>query len=253
MRFCAALTTALIAQSAASTCTANRVEARQLIGSRNWHRLVRCTTIPSSYYTAPTEQVYSGRDLRRWFESCAGVIWLRLSSSRRNDVATFIQDVLPHMKNGFRLITSDGDNSVPRDIHSFHKLLDSPLCTAWYAAAGENMHIFCVKSKCTCRHASTWNRYTQNYDGSVKHAKLRGIPIGFDLEQPGIDEKQMWALRSSTVSSERSLLPLSPWWSALRHGDRLEADLAMRCPHKVRFGVHIVPARDGVSRFVLGF
>ena len=120
----------------------------------NWKNMVDCEHVPDRYYAAVTEARFKESDMISFFSKCEGLIWVRLSTGRNNDVRTFISSVLPRMKRPFRLVTTDGDNSVPGKIIGARQLLDSPLLLGWY---------------------------TQNYDGSVIHPKLHPVPIGFDL------------------------------------------------------------------------
>jgi len=73
-----------------------------------------------------------------------------------NDVSSFSKIALPTVREPIYIITTDGDCKVPSDLepHVVQRMLDSPLVIKWY---------------------------TQNYDGSLVHPKLRPIPIGLDL------------------------------------------------------------------------
>ena len=125
-----------------------------VLWSKNWHQLVNCPQVPARYYSAGTESKFSVTELRKFFTKCSGLIWIRLGSFANNELERFIEEVLPFMENTFSLVTSDGDNRVPGGITNAQKLLDSPKLERWF---------------------------TQNYDGSIKHAKLHPVPIGFDL------------------------------------------------------------------------
>lgn len=131
-----------------------------VLWSRGWQNMVECPSVPKSYYAAGTEDTHSALQMKRYFSNCSGLLWIRLSSGPSCDTVTFIEHVLPHLATPITLVTTDGDNSVPSQIRSASRLLDHPLLERWY---------------------------TQNYDGSTKHAKLRPFPIGFDLHtvRPG--------------------------------------------------------------------
>ena len=85
------------------------------------------------------------------------IIWVRLTSEKNNtcDLDIF-SNLLEKLQTKKILVTSDGDNSVPTDIKkdTFEKIISCPMIEKWY---------------------------TQNYDGSFKHEKLKNYPIGFDL------------------------------------------------------------------------
>lgn len=102
-----------------------------------------------------------------FFSKCEGLIWVRLNTGPNNDVRTFIQHVLPKMTRPFTLVTTDGDNPVPKSIREARQLLANPLLKGWY---------------------------TQNYDGSLVHPKLHAVPIGFDLHTgwKGLWSKESW-------------------------------------------------------------
>lgn len=127
---------------------------KNILWSRNWHRLVACESVPKKYYEAGTEARFSAAELRQFFSKCSGLIWIRLGSFSNNDLGVFIEEVLPIMTQPFTLVTSDGDNRVPGGVSNARKLLDNPYLQRWF---------------------------TQNYDGTIVHGKLRPIPIGFDL------------------------------------------------------------------------
>jgi hypothetical protein len=81
-------------------------------------------------------------------------MWARGSVS--SDLETFASDVLPLVNRPFKLVTTDGDCSMPSQLShaATTSILESAYLQAWY---------------------------TQNYDGTVVHEKLRPVPIGFDL------------------------------------------------------------------------
>lgn len=121
-----------------------------ILWSRNWYKLVdvECR-LPDSYYAASTSVGHNSTYLVSYLKECSGVLWLRV-----NDIGVFFSAVLPLMTRPFTLITSDGDWPVPSCLPEAEIHLRNPLLLAWY---------------------------TQNYDGTSKHLKLKPIPIGFDL------------------------------------------------------------------------
>ena len=125
----------------------------QVTMSRGWSDIVKCDSVPRSYYSSGSWVHHTVSQLRSYFESCAGLIWIRLNSGPLSDTQTFIDYVLPHMSKSFALVTTDGDNTVPSGIRGARVLLDHPLLERWY---------------------------TQNYDGTLFLSKLQPFPIGLD-------------------------------------------------------------------------
>jgi hypothetical protein len=147
-----------------------------------------------------------------YFATCGGFgfLWVRLNSRPNGDITTFATHVLPKMTKPFTLITTDGDNSVPSKINHADAILNNPLCTTWY---------------------------TQNYDGTSNHSKLKPIPIGFDLHTSweGLWSKdvptnfaKMLLLRDESLQRTRDAIPFVPPWSDT-HGERLRSDQALAC------------------------
>lgn len=86
-------------------------------------------------------------------------IWIRLGSVNYKNINTDIDifsKLLPHVKKPLILITGDGDRSVFKDIKKETSLsiLKSNKIVKWF---------------------------TQNYDGTIKHHKIKNYPIGLDL------------------------------------------------------------------------
>jgi hypothetical protein len=181
----------------------------QILWSRNWHHLVTCQTVDPSYYKVGGEARQSVETLKKYFLGCSGIIWIRMGSHKSTgDVTKFALDVAPLMTSPFSLITTDGDAAMPSFVPAAKQLLENPFLVNWY---------------------------TQNYDGSIEHPKLKAIPIGFDLhthvrglwsEDPGENLKKMLELRSSNHA--RSMVPLKPPWS-WDHPDRRKAAKAIKC------------------------
>lgn len=137
-------------------------KSSHVLWSRGWRDIVRCPSVPDSYFNAGTETRHSALKMLTYFQNCSGLIWIRLNTGQPSDIETFVNYVLPHMTKRFTLITTDGDNSVPSKITNYQALLNHPLLDAWF---------------------------TQNYDGSVVHPKLYLFPIGFDLHTSRRDKK----------------------------------------------------------------
>ena len=180
----------------------------QILWSRNWHHLATCQTVDPSYYKVGTGARQTVETLKKYFLGCSGIIWVRMGSGTTGDVSKFALDVAPLMTKPFSLITTDGDAKIPSEVPAAKQLLENPFLVHWY---------------------------TQNYDGSLSHPKLKAIPIGFDLhthrkglwsKDPGENLKKMLELRSSNYT--RSMVPLQPPWS-WDHPDRRTAVKAIQC------------------------
>ena len=86
------------------------------------------------------------------------IVWIRTTSKKKEEYCDldFFAESLDKIKENTILVTSDGDKSIPSDLkeETFNKIINHPNIKKWY---------------------------TQNYDGTVKHRKLKNYPIGFDL------------------------------------------------------------------------
>ena len=86
------------------------------------------------------------------------ILWIRNGShsqSQKSDL-DIVADNLNFLNTPLILVTTDGDRSFPSSYKTstVRSLLESPKIRLWF---------------------------TQNYDGSIKHQKIKPIPIGFDL------------------------------------------------------------------------
>lgn len=90
------------------------------------------------------------------------------SNSCLSDLVIFA-DNLELIKCPIILITTDGDRDMPssHEQRTITKILGSNMIMKWY---------------------------TQNYDGSIKHPKIKPFPIGFDLHSP------QWLINNSIAS-----------------------------------------------------
>ena len=114
--------------------------------------------IPSKYSKRNTESISSYKNLIRYMKESSEILWIRNGSHSQcqNSDLDIVSDNLHFLNTPLILITTDGDRSVPSSYKTstVKKLLESPKIKLWF---------------------------TQNYDGSIKHQKLKPIPIGFDL------------------------------------------------------------------------
>ena len=181
-----------------STTTKNPPKQLQLtlqnvLWSRNWHHHAQCPDLPDEYQslknvTSWCKRIYTTEcnqkvdDLKRWFVSCNGTIWIRSQSQKGSgDLVNFINHVLPLIRHPFDLITTDGDNAIPKDVKGYEQLIGNP-------------------------HLGTW--YTQNYMyNGDEHSKIQPVPIGLDLHTldrfGGLSTSEM--LKEMIVLREASL------------------------------------------------
>lgn len=82
------------------------------------------------------------------------IIWVRMGS-KKSDIEYF-STILHKLKSYKTLVTSDGDLNIPSGLKK--SVVDKIL---------------------NCKYIQFW--YTQNYDGSITHPKLKPYPIGIDL------------------------------------------------------------------------
>ena len=104
-----------------------------------------------------TEHI-SDKKILDQINKCDNYIWIR-NTSKNSDIKTdldYFGDLLEHLKHPVILITSDGDRDVPSSYNTklVNKILSSAKIIKWY---------------------------TQNYDKSLIHPKLKFYPIGLDM------------------------------------------------------------------------
>ena len=112
----------------------------------------------NDYNSMETEYISDEKTILNQINNCNDYIWIRNTSNDSN-VKTdldYFGNLLKHIKKPIILITTDGDRSVPSsyDKNLVNKILSSDKIIKWY---------------------------TQNYDKSVIHPKLRYYPIGLDM------------------------------------------------------------------------
>ena len=115
------------------------------------------------------------------------LVWMRLIA-----LPQFLEEALPRIKARFALVTGDEDWAIPSGFARSDELLEDPRVACWY---------------------------TQNYDGTKAHEKLKPLPIGLDFHTisnrrkwghwpatPSAQEAELEALRSAALPNERRLL-----------------------------------------------
>ena len=134
--------------------------APPFVWSRSYYDLVRMDNghVPMSYFLPDSSELAAPGSLAVYFGELQGWVWVRTGTHRGkpNDIEQFARTVLPNVTRPIKLISSDGDSSVPGDLAPgvADAILNHPHVTVWY---------------------------TQNYDGSLTHSKLKPLPIGLDL------------------------------------------------------------------------
>eukprot|EP00808_Paulinella_micropora_P000214 g5650.t1 len=154
--------------------------------SRGWHTYpFVCHGFPPHYYT----WLRTGDKTRYWymwwyadnFRQCPNnsLIWIRMI-----DINTFAHAVLPKFEHSFILITTDGDDTIPKSLKEGRKILSHPLLTQWYT---QNYGFF------ESDVSPTFNE--------LRKEKMRLLPIGLDLHTNwpgGIGWKGLIMLRNSS-------------------------------------------------------
>jgi hypothetical protein len=101
------------------------------------------------------------------------LVWVRGSW-----LASFVERVLPRIRDDFVLVTGDTDSSLPSDAPKIAAaLLDSPHMLRWY---------------------------TQNFDGSRPESRISPIPIGLDLHTRS--ERPAWGEAVATPAEQEAEL-----------------------------------------------
>lgn len=115
------------------------------------------------------------------------LVWMRLIA-----LPQFIDEALPRIKARFALVTGDEDWAVPSGFERSAALLADERIACWFS---------------------------QNYDGTLQHEKLSGLPIGLDFHTisnrrkwghwpatPAMQEAELQRLRESAPPSSERLL-----------------------------------------------
>ena len=114
--------------------------------------------IRDDYSSFPTECMVNEQYIINKMSTTDSILWIRNTSQKFPAITDLdiVSNNLTYMKKPVILITSDGDRAVPSSYQKsvVDKLLQSDKIIFWY---------------------------TQNYDGSIVHSKLKCMPIGLDL------------------------------------------------------------------------
>jgi len=100
------------------------------------------------------------------------LVWMRLIA-----LPQFLEEALPRIKARFALVTGDEDWAIPSGFSRSHELLADPRVACWF---------------------------TQNYDGTSPHPKLRPLPIGLDFHT--ISNRRKWGHWPATPAAQEAEL-----------------------------------------------
>ena len=136
--------------------------------------------IPMSYFMKPTEHLSPPNSMAKDFANLQGWVWVRTGShfDRPNDLEQFVRTVMPNITRPIRLISGDGDSGVPGNLVPgvADAILEHPMVNVWY---------------------------TQNYDGSMSHPKIKTIAdwtrLAFRLQyssRKAFGSRCSWLLRN---------------------------------------------------------
>lgn len=235
-RFITATTTSTTTTTAITATQVENLTIDNVLWSRNYYKHADCPDVPDEYYTLKnvrtwcqhhytTECNHKADDMKRWFPTCRGTIWIRQQSQHREktgDLVTFIAEVLPLIQHPFDLVTSDGDNAHPKQVNGYQRLLHNPFLQTWYTQ-------------------------NYNYDGSI-HSKVQPIPIGLDLHTldhfPGVSTSEQ-ALEKMLEIRQRATDPRrKEFWIPPMGGSSVErgrAQQAARCLNPIITTARLTP------------
>jgi hypothetical protein len=100
------------------------------------------------------------------------LVWMRLIA-----LPQFVEQALPRIRARFALLTGDEDWAIPSSFDRSNVLLADPRVACWF---------------------------TQNYDGSLAHEKLRPLPIGIDFHT--ISNRRKWGHWPATPAAQEAEL-----------------------------------------------
>jgi len=100
------------------------------------------------------------------------LVWMRLIA-----LPQFVDEALPRIRARFSLVTGDEDWAIPSGFDRSRVLLEDPRVTCWFS---------------------------QNYDGTVQHEKLQGLPIGLDFHT--ISNRRKWGHWPATPAAQEAEL-----------------------------------------------
>jgi hypothetical protein len=100
------------------------------------------------------------------------LVWTRLIA-----LPQFLEQALPRIRARFALVTGDEDWAIPSGFAGSQQLLSDPRVALWF---------------------------TQNYDGSQPHDKLRPLPIGLDFHT--ISNRRKWGHWPATPTAQEAEL-----------------------------------------------
>lgn len=163
-----------------------------------------------------TEHRSSRNDILKEIRNNNGVLMIKNGSGSNTDIYRFVE-LLDEIKNPVKLITLDGDNSVPSDYKNVaYKILNHPMIKKWY---------------------------TQNYDKSIIHPKLDYYPIGLNLHTFDVKDSLMH-LKIRNTPMKRKLRILGDFHITYSHPDRKVAHNKLKNNKFVDFIPKKIPQID---------
>jgi hypothetical protein len=126
------------------------------------------------------------------------LVWMRLIA-----LPQFMDEALPRIKVRFGLVTGDEDWAIPSGFNRSRELLEDARIAAWFS---------------------------QNYDGTVSHEKLQGLPIGLDFHT--ISNRHKWGHWPATPAAQEADL------EALRAAAKPNAQRLVRVHADFHFNKH---------------
>jgi hypothetical protein len=133
------------------------------------------------------------------------LVWMRLIA-----LPQFIDEALPRIRARFALVTGDEDWAIPSGFDRSAMLLADERIACWFS---------------------------QNYDGTVRHEKLSGLPIGLDFHTisnrrkwghwpapPAVQEAELLALRANALPNSQRLLRVHADFHFNKHKQQVWGD-----------------------------
>ena len=142
----------------------------------------------TQYSRIETEKITSYYKIKQLIHSANGALWIRNTSKSKRQPTDldFVAMNIGMINKPTILITTDGDRPVPSsyNMKTVQTILNHPYITAWY---------------------------TQNYDRTIVHPKLKYIPIGLDfhtkkwLINDSINEKLLFMQRQKITKIKNKI------------------------------------------------
>ena len=166
--------------------------------------------LDNNYSKKPTEKKTHQSDIISLIKNTKDIIFIRNGSNPNINDLDIFADNLHKLTSPCILVTSDGDRSVPSSYNKniCFKILDNPNIKKWY---------------------------TQNYDKSIIHTKLKHYPIGFDLHT------NRWLINNSISEKIKFMVDCRNKCSVdKRISNKVFSDTHNSISHPIRFKIHSI-------------